>query len=212
LDGSDVEIDVDEEVARIEETRRTGPGRPPTTWEHMSRRAKREEKTRVQKEEERGERKATEALSCSAPKGRKWRKIKEEEEEIEAELIDAPTADITSKMIEQSVRVFKIADCSNNMKGSLVRELQGAAALMRAATSVMATRPKGASGGRDVEELFKTIEELRAENVRLKREMEQVKARLPPPTVPQPAALERRSSTKRRRVVEWTDSEEEGKS
>jgi len=43
LDGSDVEIE-DEEVARIEETRRTGPGRPPTTWEHMSRRAKREEK------------------------------------------------------------------------------------------------------------------------------------------------------------------------
>lgn len=102
FDGSDVEIDVDEEVARIEETRRTGSGRSPTTWEHMSRRAKREEKTRVQKEEER-ERRATEALSCSAPKGRKWRKIKEEEEEIEAELIDAPTADIASKMIEQSV-------------------------------------------------------------------------------------------------------------
>lgn len=95
------------------------------------------------------------------------------------------------------------------MKGSLVRELQGAAALMRTATSVMATRAKGASGGRDIEELFKMIEELRAENMRLKREMEQVKARLPPP---QPAALERRSSTKRRRVVEWTDSEEEGKS
>jgi len=98
------------------------------------------------------------------------------------------------------------------MKGSFVRELQGAAALMRAATSVMATRAKGASGGRDVEELFKTIEELQAENVRLKREMEQVKARLPPPTVPQPAALERRSSMKRRRVVEWTDSEKERKS
>lgn len=75
-------------------------------------------------------------------------------------LVNAPTEDIASRLVEQSVKIFKIADCSNNMKGDLVRELQGSVALMRAATTVMTTRAREARRGRDIEEFFKTIEEL----------------------------------------------------
>jgi len=48
--------------------------------------------------------------------------------------------------------MFRIADCSNSMKGNLVRELKGYVA----ATSVTATRAREVRGGRDTEELFKT--------------------------------------------------------
>lgn len=101
----------------------------------------REEKACQQKEENK-ERRAVVALSSSAPRGRKWTKVQKDEENLEDELMSAPTEDIVARMIEQSVKIFKIADCSHNMKGSLVGELHGAVALMRAATSIMATRAR----------------------------------------------------------------------
>lgn len=137
-------------------------------------------------------------------------------------MANAPTEDIASRLVEQSAIIFKIADCSNNMKGSLVRELHESVALVRAATNLMATRAREArgGGGGNTEGLFKTIEKLRAENAWLRREMELIKARLPPPTDSYPARTDyqparricgKRFSNKRRRMAEFTDSEEEGK-
>jgi len=108
------------------------------------------------------------------------------------------------------------------MKGSLVRELHESVALVRAATNLMATRAREArgGGGGNTEGLFKTIEKLRAENAWLRKEMDLIKARLPLPTDSYPARTDyqparricgKRSSNKRRRMAEFTDSEEEGK-
>lgn len=151
-----------------------------------------------------------EVLSSSAPKGRKWTKVQEDEEKLEAELSNAPTEDIASRLIEQSVKIFKIADYSGSMKGSLVSELQGALALVRAATSVMAIRARKSRGNEDIAELRKEMERLRAENQRLKREMEKINSRFPPPATSHPSfpTQERRSSAKRRRIADSTDSEE----
>jgi len=129
---------------------------------------------------------------------------------LEAELSNALTEDIASRLIEQSVKIFKIADCSGSMKGSLVSELQGTLALVRAATSVMAIRARKSRGNEDIAELRKEMERLRAENQRLKREMEKINSRFPLPATSHPSfpTQERRSSAKRRRIADSTDSEE----
>jgi len=127
------------------ETQKRGPGRLATTGEHVSKRKKEEEKARVRKEEEK-EKRAAEVLSSTAPKGKKWTKVQKEEEELEAELINAPTENIASRLIEQCAKNFKIADCSNSTKGSLVKELQGSVALVRAATGIIAQERSAITG------------------------------------------------------------------
>lgn len=52
------------------------------------------------------ERRAAESLRVTAPRGKKWAKLQEEEEELEAELANAPTEDIASRLVEQSVKIF----------------------------------------------------------------------------------------------------------
>lgn len=117
-------------------------------------------------------------------------------------------------MVEQSVKIFKIADCSNSMKGSLVKKLRESAALVRAATTVMTLRAREVQGGNNNEELLKIIGELRAENSRLRKEIEEIKIRLSPPTSPPQTSQtreKRSSAAKKRRIVDSTDSEEEGR-
>lgn len=143
--SSDGEIDVVDDIIRAVtgETQKRGRGHPPTTNEHVGKREREEKEARVRREEEK-ERRAAEALSSTVPKGRRWTKLQEEEEKLEAEMACTPTEDIASRLVERSVRIFEIADCSRSMKGSLVKELQDAAALVRAATNVMAPRAREA--------------------------------------------------------------------
>lgn len=208
LEESDIDIGDDDAVlAPIEEKR--GRGRPPSTWEHVGRRAKEEEKARIRKEAER-ERLAAESLKPIAPKGKKWAQLQDEEEKLEARLTEAPTGDIASRLMERSVTIFNIAKCSNGLHGNLVKKLQETAILVRAATNVMATRAREMRGEGDRKRLSEQMEELRAENSRLRGEMEQLRACLPPPTVPEPPGASRKARLrKRRRLVESTDSGEE---
>lgn len=209
LEGSNIEIGDDDstiDLAQGAAKERRGRGRPPTTWEHVGKKEKEEEKARLKEEEK--ERLAAESLKPTAPKGRKWSQLLDQEE-LEARLNETPTEDIASRLMERSVTAFNIAKCPNSLKGSLVKELQEMAVLMRAATNVMATRVRKAQEGK-MERLLKKVEELQAENVRLKGEMEQVKTRLPPPTTSTSAPTDRRKrSVKRRRMVDSSSDLEE---
>lgn len=57
-------------------------------------------------------------------------------------MTNAPTKDIVSRLVELSAIILKIVDCSNNMKGSLVRELHESVAFIRAVTNLMATHTR----------------------------------------------------------------------
>jgi len=55
LNGSDGEIDVVEEAISVEEAEKRGPGRPPTTGEHVGKKAREEEKPKFGKRRRRNE-------------------------------------------------------------------------------------------------------------------------------------------------------------
>lgn len=93
----------------------------------------------------------------------------------------------------------------------LVKKLQETAILIQAATNVMAVRAREVQGGGDIERLSKQLEELWAENNWLRGGVEHMMARLPPPITSSPALPSRRTRpTKKRRIVELSDSGEEG--
>jgi len=102
------------------------------------------------------------------------------EEELEFVLNNTPTVDIAARMVKQSATIFKIADCSHGMKG--VGELREAVALVRAATTVMVTRARENHRSEEVAKLRRDMGRLRAENQKLRRKMEEINSRLPPPT------------------------------
>jgi len=185
--GSEVDVGVQEILDDIiEEEEKRGRGRPETTGEYR-RKKRRDAQRALRFKEMKRTRRAAEAVRSSPPKGKKkWAMVHEKEEELEYELSGAPTQDIASRMVEQSVKIFKIVDCSNSMKGSLVKELQGAVALVRAATSVLATRAREVRGEGEADRLLKVIEELRAESAQLRGEMEYIKTRLPLRSSPAP--------------------------
>jgi len=212
LDGEDIgDIDVgddDDAMLVLPAKEKMGRGRHPTTEEHVGKREKEEEKARKRKEEEK-ERLAAESLKPTAPKGRKWSQLQGEEEELEARLAEAPTGDIASRLMERSITVLKIANRSNGLKGSLVKELQETAVMMRAATNIMAMRARGAQDGGDIERLSKQLEELRADNNRLRGEVERMKAHLSTP-IPPPVASSSRKLRPNKRARWRIDSSESG--
>jgi len=131
LEGSDIDVG-DDDAVLTPTAKKRGRGRLPSTWERVGKRKK--EKARAKKKTER-ERLAAESLKPTAPKGRKWAQLQDEEEELEARLAEAPTEDIASRLMERSVTVFNIAKCSNGLNGSVVKKLQETAILIQAATS-----------------------------------------------------------------------------
>jgi len=100
LEGSDIDVG-DDDALLTPTAEKRGRGRPPSTWEHVGKREKEEEKARAKKKAER-ERLAAESLKPTAPKGRKWAQLQDEEEELEARLAEAPTGDIASWLMERS--------------------------------------------------------------------------------------------------------------
>lgn len=131
-----------EDIVEEQQQDKKGPGRPATTGEHVGKRLKEEEAARRRKEEER-EVRAAESLRPVPPKTARWNKILEQEEEVEDELRQEPTEAIASRLLEHSTILFKVADCSNGMKGDLVKQMKDTVALFRAATTVMTSRIKG---------------------------------------------------------------------
>ncbi|XP_053990025.1 translation initiation factor IF-2-like [Hylaeus volcanicus] len=81
------------------------------------------------------------------------------EEELAAEMRHAPTAELGSRIFESSEAVLRVAKCSNNLHGPMVRQLRIAAATIRHAAVEQAKRVK--TSVREVE-LERTVAELRA--------------------------------------------------
>lgn len=210
---SDLEVmDMEMEQDLPDKKEKRGRGRPPTTFEHVGKREKDEERARQKKEEEL-EKRSKEALSSNPPQGRKWEKAQDEVKEIEEELSKAPTADIAAQAIEQSVRVYKVADCSNKMKGSLVAQLCQAAMTNLAAVNVMAARARETSN-EELAEIRCELEKLRTENQRLRREVEQLRecsqAATPSPLVSNPSGKVSLGAKRRKTYINLdTDSESE---
>lgn len=188
----------------VEEEKR-GPGRPATVGTFVGIREKREEE-KAQKAEAELEQRAKEALTPDAPTGVRWRKLLDKEEEKEEELRGAPTEDIASRLLEHSAILFKTADCSNKMKGALVGQMKDTVVFIRAATTVLTRRMREKSGTSELLAFRRQLEEVRAENRRLREEVEQLKARDHPDARKAPASPQRTArrvaASKRRRVIE----------
>lgn len=169
LDGSGEEedddvIDVTSDVAMKEKRGRSCPA---TVGLHVGKRLEDEERARKKKERERARNAKMVLDPLIPPKGPKWKEVLKKEEEIEDELADAPMEDVVARMVEQSATIFKVADCSNNMKGNLVAEMRKAVAMIRATASVMATRvknnEKGGGNNEEVLSCHREVEQLKAQ-------------------------------------------------
>lgn len=121
LNGEDIDVYVtDGEYMPDEgEQIKRGRGQRLTHGKYVRIREKRKEETSRKRETEQ-ELRAKEALNPNAPKGAKWTNTLKKEKKKEEELRCAPTEDIASQLYEHSAVLFKTADCSNRMKGSLV--------------------------------------------------------------------------------------------
>lgn len=210
-EGEDnIEVDedsLDEEEETKEKRKR---GRPPETGEYVNIRERREEQARIEKEEELN-RRAEAALSSDPPSGTGWEKARVQEMELEEELFSAPTNDIIAQLLQQSNTIFKVADCSNKMKGSLVGQLRQAAIMTRAAVNVMMTRSRESTTS-ELSEIRRELERLRLENKSLRRELGRLKEASQTPLSPYPTLQESvasGSSRKRRRRARISDSEGE---
>lgn len=205
-----MDMEIEQDLPDKKEKR--GRGRPPTTFEHVGKREKDEERARQKKEEEL-EKRAKEALSSNPPQGKKWEKAQDEVKKIEEELSKAPTIDIAAQAVEQSVRVYKVADCSNKMKESLVAQLRQAAMTNLAAVNVMAARARETSN-EELAGIRCELEKLRMENQRLRREVEQLRecsqAATPSSLVSNPSGKVSLGAKRRKTYISSdTDSESE---
>lgn len=170
LDGSATEEEVDVVDITEEEAlkKKKGRGRypKPGCGLYVGKREKDEERARQKKEDARVDsaRKALDPLV--PPKGARWNKVLRQEEDMEEELSHAPLEDIVARMVEQSATIYKIADCSNGMKGSLVGEMKKVVAMVRAATTVLAERAREneeMGSRKELERYRKEVKQLREE-------------------------------------------------
>jgi len=116
-------------------------GRPATMFKWAGTRQIREAKKEARREEE-IEARAKEALVPAAPKMRQWEAFLERETDIERELLHAPTLDLQSRVLDETTQIFRAVSCSLKMKGSLVHALKEAAAVTRAAMTILADRAR----------------------------------------------------------------------
>jgi len=208
IDGNNTEVCVtnDDEVLGEGEHVKRKQGRPATHGKFVGIREIREEEARQKKEAEL-EKRVKEALSSEAPKGAKWIKILEKEEEMEEELKRTMTEDIAAQLLDHSAVLFKAADCSNKMKGSLVGKMKNTVALIRTATTVLTRRVRKDSGNEEFSALRKEMEILCAENRELRGEVDKLKSA--PPVHTSHAQVARRAAVAKRRRIVDSDSENE---
>lgn len=208
IDGNNTEVCVtnDDEVLGEGEHVKRKQGRPATHGKFVGIREIREEEARQKKEAEL-EKRVKEALSSEASKGAKWIKILEKEEEMEEELKRTMTEDIAAQLLDHSAVLFKAADCSNKMKGSLVGKMKNTVALIRTATTVLTRRVRKDSGNEEFSALRKEMEMLCAENRELRGEVDKLKSA--PPVHTSHAQVARRAAVAKRRRIVDSDSENE---
>lgn len=109
--------------------------------------------------------------------------------------------------------MYKVADCSNKMKGSLIAQLRQAAMTNLAAVNVMATRARETSN-EELAGIRCELEKLRMENQRLRREVEQLRecsqAATPSSLVSNPSGKVSLGAKRRKTYISSdTDSESE---
>lgn len=178
-------------------------GRPPTIGGHINVRQKREAAARIRKEEEM-EARVQRILDPTVPKGRRWEIFRDRDEELKKELTYAPTIDLQTRVMESTALMFRAADCSSKMEGSVVHALKEAAASTRAMMLILAERAREVERASGPSRRERYLEE-RVE--KLRRKVERLEERTsPPPTPPTPSP--RRLRSKRRRIA--VESDEEG--
>jgi len=173
----------------------------------VSKKEKEEERARQKKEEAREEsaRRALDPLV--PPKGAGWIGVLRREEDMEEELSHAPLEDIVARMVEQSATIYKIANCSNGMKGSLVGEMRKVVAMVRAATTVLAGRAREneeMGSRKELERYRKEVERLRAEI----REMKETRQPAAPTSESPLSSWKRNRGVKRRRANRYESNSE----
>lgn len=96
------------------------------------------------------------------------------EEELMREFRMAPTSDIQAQVLEVIDRVDKGATCSNNIKGTVVKDMRRAAVITRAAMTVLSLRTDTSA---EVS-LSEQLEEMRTEMATMRRENERLRLQL----------------------------------
>jgi len=200
---------VPDEVEREKRAR----GHRPTHGKYVGIREKRE-KEKLEQEEAELEQRTKEALIPDVPTGATWKKILREGEKMEDQLRFSPTESIATQLLEHSAILFKTADCSKNMKGSLVGQMKKTVALIRAATTVLTRRAREEPGTTKLLAIRRDLADLRAENEGLRREVGRLKSLSGAPVTQSPPIFSARSTKraaalKRRRVVESDEDSNE---
>lgn len=95
---------------------------------------------------------------------------------MEEELLQTPTKDIAAQLLEHSAILFKTADCSKSVKGTLVHKMKDTVTLMRAATSVLTRQMREETTNPELAEIRRDLDRLRQENRELKEELECLKS------------------------------------
>lgn len=90
------------------------------------------------------------------------------------EFLLTSTSDIQAQILEMMDRIDKGAVCSNSIKGTVVRDMRKAAAITRAAMSILSLRT---AAGTDAS-LIEQLEEMRLEMTAMRRENERLKIQL----------------------------------
>lgn len=144
----------------LEEKAKRGPGRPPSTWEHVGAKERKEKEAELKRElclkylmKDIGKN--------TRPTGQAWERFRELEGLKEEELRAAPSNDLVAMAIEESVRIFKIGCKSGSLKGPLASQLYHSAATMRAAATALRERAdNSAPSTGEIAALRKQIEDL----------------------------------------------------
>jgi len=128
------------------------------------------------------------------------------------ELVEAPTPDLAEQLIQETTQMFKAANCSANMKDSLVGKLRRSAATCRAVTNILVIRARKKEGATKPFVFGEGEEKLREENKGLRREIEELQKRLESKTPHFPPSMARNRRAKRARWSRIDSSDEEGTS
>lgn len=203
LDDAEVCVTDGECVPDEVEREKRARGHRPTHSKYVGIREKREKEKLEQKEIEL-EQRAKEVLTPDVPTGATWKKILREGEKMEDQLRYSPTESIATQLLEHSAILFKTADCSKNMKGSLVGQMKKTVALIRAATTVLTRRTREEPGTTELLAIRRDLADLRAENEGLCREVGRLKSLPGAPVTqsPSPPLRVRRNALLRSRGAE----------
>lgn len=144
----------------------------PCDYHHkLARKAKKAEEEEAQKEKDRCDPSVKPAASAARKNLAKTIGTKDD---FIREFRIAPTADIQAQVLEVMDRVDKGAVCSNNIKGTVVKDMRRAAAITRAAMTVLSLRTDTSADTY----LTEQMEEMRTEMAAMRRENERLRIQL----------------------------------